>query len=85
MTPDPYPDLSATELTDPATAAGDAAAPLELDEADSRLLAALTRPAPAVVTAVEDEPRTAGTGTQAGWRPARRVDGPLTPVFQEPS
>ena len=83
MTPDPYPDLSATDLTDPATAAGDAAALPELDEADSRLLAALTRPAPAVVTAVEDEPGT--TGTSPGWRPAHRVDAPLTPVFQEPS
>lgn len=83
MTPDPFPDLSATDLTDSAAVAGDAAALPELDEADGRLLAALTRPAPAVVTAVEDEPRTAGS--PAGWRPARRVDGPLTPVFQEPS
>lgn len=73
---DPYPDLP-----DPVTGTDDAppVEPLELSEADSRLLAALTQPDPPVVDAVEDQPRRMqprGTGGRGGA---------LAPVFQEPA
>ena len=82
MTSDPYPDLSTTDLPEPWSGAE----PVELDEADSRLLAALSRLGPPVVTAVEDELRTAGGARDDAWasRPAARRDGPVVPVFQEP-
>ena len=76
MTVDPYPDLPGTELPGAAVAA-----PVELDEADSRLLAALTRPSSPVVTAAEDQPRVP-QDVVATPRPAR---GPRIPVFQEPA
>ena len=78
MTPDPYPD-------DPLVDAQVVRA--ELSEADSRLLAALSRPGPPVVTAVEDELR---DQDGVGGRPVGRLSaaagrGPVVPVFQEPS
>jgi hypothetical protein len=85
VTPDPYPDLTAPELLD-AGPVGDE--PVtderpELSEADSRLLDALSRPGPAVVTAVEDELRPTPAAQEPA--PARSRRGPLTPVFQEPT
>ena len=50
MSLEPYPDLPA------AGTAEDQDDPVELDEADSRLLHALSRPAPPVVAAVEEQP-----------------------------
>lgn len=86
MTPDPYPDLPGAELPAVVRASGvDAGERAQLSEAESRLLDALFRPAPPVVTAVEDQPLTA--------RPAWDTDGvplptpvgrPLAPVFREP-
>ena len=88
VTPDPSPDLLATELLDAVGGAdGTPGEPLELSAADSRLLDALTRPQPAVVTAVEDEPRTvraARGDTVAPVRPAGARSA-LTPVFREPT
>lgn len=85
MTPDPYPDLLGTELPDPVSGADDGAPdePVQLSEADSRLLDALSRPAPPVVTAVEDELRTARDDSVAPFRPAGG-HASLAPVFQEP-
>lgn len=78
MTPDPYPDLADAAAAD---------AREQLSDADSRLLAALTRPAAHVVTAVEDDLLDARAGQQDPAGPlspaARR--GPVTPVFQEPA
>ena len=85
MTSDPYPDLTAPEPLDQA-AVGDEGVVEErpeLSEADSRLLAALSRPAPAVVTAVEDQPRATRSAQEPAPAGSRR--GPLTPVFQEPT
>ena len=70
MTPDPYPDLTVDEAAHERP---------ELSEPDRRLLAALSRPAPAVVTAVEDQPRRGRTVQQD------RTRSPLAPVFQEPT
>jgi hypothetical protein len=81
VTTDPYPDLPGAEPPGAASRAPDDV--LELDEADSRLLAALSRPAPPVVTAAEDQPRTA-SAEDAGV-PVRLAHGPRVPVFQEPS
>jgi hypothetical protein len=80
VTSDPYPDLCAGDLPEPAAGAE----PPELDEADSRLLAALSRPAPPVVTAVEDEPRRARPAGEDPGAPLSGARGPLTPVFREP-
>ena len=89
MTPDPYPDLLRTEP--PGVPRDDAAdrAPgrrAELSEADSRLLDALSRPEPPVVTAVEDEPRTVRAAQDDRVAPVRGAGGrrPLAPLFQEP-
>lgn len=77
MSLDPYPDLP-----DPADG-GEQAEPDELSEADSRLLQALSRPQPPVVTAVEDQPRRAvRDDSVAQPSPA---GAPLAPVFQEPT
>ena len=73
MTVDPYPDLPGAELPGAAVA--------ELDEADSRLLAALSRPSSPVVTAVEDQLGDPGAQDLVSTRrPAR---GPRVPVFQD--
>jgi hypothetical protein len=89
VTPDPYPDLVATELLEAAGGADDGTPgePPELSEADSRLLDALTRPQPAVVTAVEDEPRTVRAARDDRVAPVRPAGArsALTPVFQEPA
>ena len=90
MIPDPYPDLHGAPLSDPTVAdGGDRAAEErpELSEADSRLLDALSQPAPQVVTAVEDEPRTVAPvhGDRPPVRPASGGQRSLTPVFQEPT
>ena len=78
MSVDPYPDLPAAEPPGAAVAR-----PVELDEADSRLLAALSRPSSPVVRAVEDQPARPTSGeVVATPRPAR---GPRVPVFQEPT
>ncbi len=87
MLPDPYPDLLGAALPDPARSRSQDDWPpqqsSELSEADRRLLAVLSQPQPPVVTAVEDQPRTAAPGGEVRWAPARR--GPLTPVFREPT
>ncbi len=91
MTPDPYPDLPGAELPDTAMGSGsDDGAPgerPELSEADSRLLDALSRPQPPVVTAVEDEARTvrAAQDDRTAPLPASGGRGPLAPVFREPT
>ena len=78
MTVDPYPDLPGAELPGAAVAE-----PVELDEADSRLLAALSRPSSPVVTAAEDQLRAPSPPDVVSTpRPAR---GPRVPVFQEPA
>ena len=86
MTPDPYPDLLATELLEAPGGADDRTSgePPELSEADSRLLAALSRPQPAVVTAVEDQPRAAQDAGVA-LLPPPGGRSPLAPVFREPT
>ena len=73
MSLEPYPDLPA------AGTAEDQDDPVELDEADSRLLHALSRPAPPVVAAVEEQPTPRPAGTSG---PPPR--GQRAPVFQEP-
>jgi hypothetical protein len=70
---EPYPDLPA------AGTGGHSDDPVELDEADSRLLDALSRPAPPVVAAVEEQPVARPAGTSG---PPPR--GQQAPVFQEP-
>lgn len=85
MTPDPYPDLVGGEPYGAAAPYSDVDEPapddrLELSEADSRLLDALSHAGPAVVSAVEDQPRT----VRSGRAPAPRDRGPLAPVFREP-
>jgi hypothetical protein len=88
--PDPYPDLHGAPLSDPTVTDGgdpaDEERP-ELSEADSRLLDALSQPAPPVVTAVEDAPRAGapGHGERPPVRPASGDQRSLTPVFQEPT
>ena len=72
MTTDPYPDLPGTGAVDRTG----------LSEADSRLLDALSQPTTPVVSAVEDEARSADDGGDAP--PAGRR-GAAAPVFQEPS
>ena len=86
MTLDPYPDLPGAELPAAARASGvDAGERAQLSEAESRLLDALFRPAPAVVTAVEDELRAARPSWDAGGVPLPTPIGrPLAPVFREP-
>jgi hypothetical protein len=87
VTPDPYPDLTGAELPDPAMGDGDGDAAdgrPALSEADSRLLAALSQPQPPVVTAVEDQPRTARQGDD-DVAPLPRGRSPLAPVFREPT
>ncbi len=84
MTTDPYPDLPGAEL--PARGPAHASERPELDEADSRLLEALTRPALPVVTAVEDAlPARWAAGDEAAV-PSRPPAGRrrLTPVFRAP-
>ena len=84
VTPDPYSDLLDIELRH---SAGEAARErAQLSDADSRLLDALSRPAPPVVTAVEDEPPTVRAARDDRGAPLRpRGDGPLAPVFREPA
>jgi hypothetical protein len=89
VTSDPYPDLTGAE-PDRAMGSGDAGAAdgrPALSKADSRLLAALSQPQPPVVTAVEDQPRTARAARDDGVAPlsAPRGRSPLAPVFQEPT
>ena len=85
MTTDPYPDLPGAELPVHElgrTAPGGVVDRTQLSEADSRLLDALSQPTTPVVSAVEDEARTAvdaGDPLPAGRR------GAAAPVFQEPS
>ena len=71
---DPYPDLPGAEL--PVHARVDRT---ELSEADSRLLDALSQPTTPVVSAVEDERRTADDGPTCPWpagaAPQRRCSG----------
>lgn len=91
MTPDPYPDLAGAEPPDLATVGHSDDGPRDerpvLSEADSRVLAALSRHEPPVVTAVEDQPRTARAARDDSVAPlpASRGRGPLTPVFREPT
>ena len=85
MTPDPYPDLPGTELRAADRPSGvDAGERAQLSEAEGRLLDALFRPTPPVVTAVEDQPRTAETGRGGGAPLPTPVGRPLAPVFREP-
>ena len=80
MSLDPYPDLP--DGAQPG--AGGAGGRAELSEADSRLLDALSRPEPPVVTAVEDQPRTA-QDDRATPMSVSGGRGPLAPVFREPT
>lgn len=83
MTLDPYPDLPG-DLPAAARGSGvDAGERALLSEAESRLLDALIRPGPPVVTAVEDQPRTAGSAWDGSPLPAP-AGRPLPPVFREP-
>ena len=72
MTPDPYPDLP-----------GGAVDRTGLSDADSRLLDALSQPTTPVVSAVEDEARTAADDLVEPLPAGRR--GAAAPVFQEPT
>ncbi len=83
MSLEPYPDLPDAGASPTGDEVGDRS---QLSEADSRLLDALTRAQPQVVTAVEDQvrPVPSGQGDAAAPLPGPVGRGPLTPVFQEP-
>ncbi len=83
---DPYPELPDTAMGT-ASDDGEPGERLELSEADNRLLNALSRPEPPVVTAVEDQPRTVRSARDDGVAPVPGPSGrgPLEPVFQEPA
>lgn len=65
---------------------GERRADLPLSDADGRLLEELRRPAPPVVEAREDSPRTAGAVRDDSTVPPAGPTGPdpLDPVFREP-
>jgi len=90
VTGDPYPDLLGDEWADAALGGAVHQALVdrtELSDADSRLLAALTRREPPLVTVDDDWP---GSRSAAGDHgdvpaPASARRGPVVPVFREPS
>jgi len=89
VTLDPYPDLAGAEPLDlPPVGRSDGAGDERpaLSDADRRLLAALSRHEPPVVTAIEDQPRTGRTPREDGVAALPVFGrGPLTPVFREPT
>jgi hypothetical protein len=69
-------------LPESADAPPDRRVELPLSQQEQRLLAELSKPAPAVVQAVEDRQPSPG----GGWQQVHpRTEDPLSPVFREPA